>query len=165
MASTIRWPSISVGAALLVAACQQPASEAVEIRCGTDPEVEAQIAEVLRDHVAAHLARDAVGAAAAYTDDVWFRLDGAVEFRGRDAMVDVYESTYATQTYVEIEYTDVETLVCGDAAHVVGQYTETSNVNGELVSSRAQYMVLWRLQPDGSWKVSRGAVIAVPEGA
>jgi ketosteroid isomerase-like protein len=38
--------------------------------------------------------------------------------------------------------------------------TETG---GEQTTSRYQYMLLWRLQADGTWKVSRGTMLTVPE--
>ena len=135
------------------------------MRCETDPAVEARIADALRAHVAAHLEGDAEGAAAIYTDDVWFQLDAGAELRSRETVIAAYEAAYSTMSYVDIVYTDVETTVCGDAAHAVGHYTETAEVGDEQITSRAQYMVLWRLQPDGSWKVARGAVITIPEDA
>ena len=165
MLHTVRRIGIAACATIVAAACQQPSAEVQEIRCGSDPAVEAKIANALLSHVAAHLEGDPVSAAAIYTDDVWFQLDDGAELRSRETMVGVYEATYTTQRYVDIVYTDVETTVCGDAAHAVGHYSETSEVGDERITSRAQYMVLWRLQSDGSWKVSRGAVIAIPEGA
>jgi uncharacterized protein (TIGR02246 family) len=157
------------GAAVLLcsvvalAACQQPAAEAGAMRCGPDPAVAALLGETMQRHVQAHLAQDAEAAASDYTDDVWFRMDGGVELRGRQTMVDLYTEMYRTTRLVSFEGEDDETLVCADAAHVVGGYTEVTETDGVQTTSRYQYMLLWRLQPDGSWKVSRGTMVTVPE--
>jgi uncharacterized protein (TIGR02246 family) len=129
--------------------------------CAQDAEVESQIAEVMRRHVAAHIEEDAIAAAADYTDDVWFMLDDGAELRSRETVVEFYEELHRTTQTVDLVYTDVETTVCGDAAHAVGHYSHTIEVDGQQSTSRAQYMVLWRRQPDGSWKLSRGAAITI----
>lgn len=147
-----------------LAACQQPAAEAAASRCGPDPAVAAILDETMQRHVQAHLAQDAAAAASDYTEDVWFRMDGGVELRGRQTMVDLYNEMYQTTRLVSFEGEDEETLVCGDAAHVVGGYTEVTETGGGQATSRYQYMLLWRMQPDGTWKVSRGTMVAVPAG-
>lgn len=139
-------------------ACQQPAAEAAAIRCGPDPAVAALLDETMQRHVQAHLAQDAEAAASDYTDDVWFRMDGGVELRGRQTMVDLYNEMYRTTRLVSFEGDDEEVLVCGDAAHVVGGYREVTETDGVQTTSRYQYMLLWRRQADGAWKVSRGTI-------
>ena len=152
-------------AMVVVAACSPPAAEVASSSCRHDPEVESQTAEALRLHVEAHLAADPVGAASLYTDDVWFRWDGGLDRRTRATMEDVYREAYTSVRYVDIGFTSDELIVCGDAAHEVGHFYETVEVDGQRSTSRHHYMVLWRLQPDGSWKVSRGAGSALPEGS
>ena len=116
-----------IGVCSLVAAvaCEPSQPEVQAMRCEADPTVEARIADAQEIHVAAHLRADAEGAAAIYTDDVWFQLDGGAELRSRETVIAAYEDAYSTLRYMDIVYTDVETTVCGDAAHAVGHYSET----------------------------------------
>jgi len=166
MAPSPRRAAVLLCVPLLAAACgQQRVVEAAPLRCGPDPAVEAKLSSVMEGHVAAHLALDPVAAAADYTEDVWFKLDDGAQMRTRQAMEDLYRQMYETVRLVDFEHTDEEVLVCGDAAHAVGHYTETVEAveaGGERTVSRFHYMLLWRLQPDGSWKVSRGALIGAP---
>lgn len=149
----------------IVFACQQPASEIEAVHCGPDPVIEAKINEIMEAHVAAHYAQDAVAAAGAYAEDVWFIGDDGMELRTRDVMVALYEQMYQTVRLVDLTHFPEEVVVCADAAHSVGNYTETTGTDGQQSTTRYNYMLFWRLQPDGSWKISRGTFVAVPPAA
>lgn len=149
----------------MAAACQQTRSGMAPVSCAADAAVEAKLDEVMAGHVAAHYAQDPVAAAADYTEDVWFRGDDGMELRTRAAMVTLYQQMYETTRLVDFSHSHEEVIVCGDAAHAVGHYTETVETEGEQTTTRYNYMLLWRLQPDGSWKMSRGALVAVPPAA
>ncbi|HUF69553.1 MAG TPA: nuclear transport factor 2 family protein [Longimicrobiales bacterium] len=127
--------------------------------------MEAKINEIMDGHVAAHYAQDAVAAAGDYAEDVWFMSDDGVELRTRAVMVSLYEQMYQTIRLVDLTYSPEEVVVCADAAHAVGHYTETIETDGQQSTTRYNYMLFWRLQPDGSWKVSRGTLVAVPPAA
>lgn len=160
----IRSPALLLGFAIAVA-CQQAPPEVEAVRCGSDPAVEAQINEIMDGHVAAHYAQDAVAAAGDYAEDVWFIGDDGMELRTRDAMVSLYEQMYQATRLVDFTYSPEEVVVCADAAHAVGHYTETIETDGQQSTIRYNYMLFWRLQPDGTWKVSRGTFVAVPPTA
>lgn len=160
----IRSPALLLGLSTAVA-CQQAAPEAAAVRCGADPAVEARINEIMDGHVAAHYAQDAVAAAADYAEDVWFIGDDGMELRTREAMVSLYEQMYQTTRLVDFTHSPAEVVVCADAAHAVGHYTETIEADGQPSTTRYNYMLFWRLQPDGSWEVSRGAFVALPPTA
>lgn len=145
-----------------VVACQ-PQQETVH--CAPDPVIEATLKEVMDNHVAAHYAQDARAAAAAYSEDVWFIGDDGMELRTRATMVSLYETMYETIRLVDLTHVPEETLVCADAAHTVGHYTETVETSGKRSTTRYNYMLFWRRQSDDSWKISRGSFIAVPAAA
>jgi len=150
---------------LTAAVACQPGAERKAVRCAPDPVVEAKLNEIMDGHVAAHYAQDAGAAAAAYTEDVWFIGDDGMELRTRDAMVSLYGQMYETIRLVDFTHSPEEVVVCADAAHTVGHYTETIETNGQQSTTRYNYMLFWRLQSDGSWKVSRGSFVAVPTAA
>ena len=157
-------PVAVLGCLLLVAAaCRPQSSELSSNQCRYDREVEIQIADAWRVHEEGHLASNPVAAASIYPDDVWFRWDGGRDSRSRAMMEDFYRRIYSNSRIVDIAYTSDEIIVCGDAAHEVGHYYVTSDVEGQRSTLREHYMHLWRLQPDGSWKLSRGAGSALPE--
>lgn len=147
--------------AVTAAAACGPKQQTVPL-CAPAPAVEAELAAILQAHVDGHLASDPVAAAALYAPDVRLVLDGGVEVRTRASMETVYAQLYATTPIVALEYTDEEVTVCGDAAHVVGHYVQTVDADGERVTTRARYMVLWRRQSYGAWKLARGAVVGLP---
>ena len=159
--------SASVGIAwvlALSAACRDAPPQLALADCRSDAEVEARIAEAWRLHEQGHLASDRFVAASIYTDDVWFRWDQGRETRSRVAMEDFYTDLYDAGRIVDIGYISDEIIVCGAAAHEVGHYHVTTEANGERITRREHHMSLWREQPDGTWKLSRGAGSALPEG-
>lgn len=161
--SDLRSPAVLLGLTIAVA-CQQPTSEVESAQCGSDPVVEATLSGIMKGHVAAHYAQDAVAAAGDYAEDVWFIGDDGMELRTRAAMVSLYEQMYQTVRLVDFTHSPEEVVVCADAAHAVGHYIETLETDGRQSTTRYNYMLFWRLQPDGSWKVSRGTFVAVPPG-
>jgi uncharacterized protein (TIGR02246 family) len=135
------------------------------VRCGPDPVIEATLNDIMASHVAAHYAQDAVAAAGDYAEDVWFIGDDGMDLRTRDVMVSLYEQMYQGIRLVDFTHSPEEVVVCADAAHSVGHYTETAETDGQQSTTRYNYMLLWRLQPDGSWKIWRGTFVAVPPSA
>ena len=149
----------------LPSACRDTQPQLASAGCRADAEVEAQIAGAWRLHEQGHLASDRFAAASIYTDDVWFRWDNGRDTRSRVAMEDFYTELYDAGRIVDIGYISDEIIVCGAAAHEVGHYYVTTEANGERITRREHHMALWLQQPDGSWKLSRGAGSALPEGS
>ncbi len=160
-----RRTSVGIACVLaLSAACRDAPPQLASADCRADAEVEAQIAGAWRLHEQGHLASDRFAAASIYTDDVWFRWDNGRDTRSRVAMEDFYTELYDAGRIVDIGYISDEIIVCGTAAHEVGHYYVTTEVNDERTTRRDHQMSLWRQQPDGTWKLSRGAGSALPEG-
>jgi len=161
----INSPLTAVILTLFIAAgCQpRPAGQLMD-HCVQSLAVEAEIADVLQRHVQAHLNADPIGAADMYTDDVRIMYN-TIEINSKNTMVNAYQEAYKGGTYTEVAYLDDETLVCGDAAHSVGHNLNTmeSKADGTRRTERQQYMLLWRQQSDGSWKMARGAAMTIPE--
>lgn len=164
MNKALRLSGVGVLAAFWAAGCGGTGEPSIAALCGPDPAVASAIGKAWKDHVQAHLARDPVGAAAIYDDDVWWRWEGGLDLRGRSASEDAYRHSWYPQfTIVEMAYTSDEVLVCADAAHEVGRFTMVTDVGGKRDTTTDHYMILWRKQADGSWRVLRGAGSALPK--
>jgi ketosteroid isomerase-like protein len=138
------------------AACTLGETEIAETSCVQDNGVVLKdITEVMAVHVDAHKQGDASGAAAVYCDDVWILWEGGVESRSRADQERVYEQLHQQVVIKELTYTTDELTVCGDVAYEVGRVAMTVDANGQLSTSNDRYMVIWRHQPDDSWKVHR----------
>lgn len=138
-------------AALALGACagSQPAP--------VDTAAETAKVDVLRNEfVTAFNAGDPTAAAAGYTDDAAFMPPGREAVVGKAAILAYYEHFFA-QFAAHSELAPADTKILDDGwAYERGSSTVTltPKAGGTPVTSTGKYLVIFKKQNDGSWKVA-----------
>ncbi len=103
---------------------------------------------------------DAVARDGAAAWVAWFDEDGAMiqagagEVRGRAAIRDAVAYLDRPGVSLRWEPDRADIAASGDLGWTTGTYAyEAAGPDGATVRSRGRYVSIWRLQPDGSWKV------------
>lgn len=128
-----------------------------------DKESEAQIRKALADWVAATNRRDDKTADEIWGPNVVGWFPKAEEFRGGAAFALAGLPEKAGASYSTYELKIDEVAVSGRMAAVYDIWTETVHFDGSSVTVRRiiRGNELWRLQPEGKWKIVRW--VSAPE--
>ena len=114
----------------------------------------------------------ATGGSAAWVE--WFAPDGAMiqagagEIRGLDAIRDAVGYLDEAGTSLRWSPERAEIAVSGDLGWTTGGYVVTSTgADGSETRGEGRYVSIWRLQPEGAWKVvmDLGNPVGPPPGA
>ena len=144
---------------LSIAAC----AKAAETPATTDTPVDlaalkSSIQEREKEWSAAFVARNAAGIANLYTDDgVQLQSVSSDDRTGRAGITQGTQAQFDTLTAVASrEDITEEVILAGPYVVEVGHYafTGTSKAN-KPVSGRGRYLVLWRKDADGQWRLMR----------
>lgn len=149
---------------LVVAACAQPAKE---------PEPTVDLA-ALKDSIQARervwsatfIARDAAGIANLYTDDaVQVQSVSSEDRKGREAITKAMQAEFDTLVTVATREDITEDLIpAGPYLVEVGRYAMTgTSKSNKPVSSSGRYLVLWRKDADGVWRLLRDMGSPAPQ--
>ena len=145
---------------LILASCTAPAKapEAPADQVATDPAAlrdEIQARE--REWSAAFIAGNAAGIAALYTDDGAQVQPTGEWYRGRDGITKGMQAQFDTVAVTAREDITEEVIGAGNYAVEVGHYTYqgTSKADKSPRSAAGRYMVLWRKDADGVWRLHR----------
>jgi uncharacterized protein (TIGR02246 family) len=117
------------------------------------PDPAAGIAESAAAFEAAFNGRDAQGVAALYTADAVVIPPGAPRAVGRGEIGTLWQS------YIDNGVSDLDLVTTaldeqGDTATELGRFTLTApDGSGGRVTAEGRYMVLWKLEPDGVWRL------------
>lgn len=131
-----------------VAACSAGPAPEVDPR----PEIDAARAAFWN----AHERGDAEALASLVTEDALLWGPGMDEVRGRDAIRAAAEGMFAAMSISDFEIESSELSVHGDAAYELATYSETVTYQGAEPSAvRARYLIVWKRDPDGAWRVLR----------
>jgi len=119
---------------------------------------EQSTADVLMEADRAFFASVAEGGADAWAS--WFADDGAViqegigEVRGREAVRAAMAGLDAPGVSLRWEPDRADIAASGDLGWTTGHFvSEGPGPDGATVRAEGVYVTIWRLQPDGSWKV------------
>ncbi len=148
---------LSLALLLTFAGCSAPAKA---------PEAQASVdTAALRDSIqarerewsAAYLAGNAAGVAALYTEDAAQVQASGDWFRGRDAITKGMQATFDTLAVTVREDITEEVIAAGDYIVEIGHYRSegTSKTDQTPRSSSGRYMVVWRKDADGAWRLHR----------
>jgi uncharacterized protein (TIGR02246 family) len=110
-----------------------------------------------REWSAAFLAGSAAGIAALYTEDgAQIQAVGASR-QGRAAITAAMQAQFDTLTVTAREDIAEEVIPAGDFAVEIGHYSfqGTSKAGHRPASGAGRYMVLWRKDADGVWRLHR----------
>jgi ketosteroid isomerase-like protein len=124
---------------------------------------EAQIRKALADWVAATNRRDDAAADKIWGPNVVGWFPGATEFSRSVAFAVAGLPEKKGEAYSTYELKIDEVAVSGSIAAVYDVWTETKHFNGSSVTVKRiiRGSELWRLQPDGKWRIVRW--VSAPE--
>jgi uncharacterized protein (TIGR02246 family) len=139
--------------ALGLAACgQQPEQEGGAMEMAMEPaELRSAIESLTAEWETAFNAGDAAAVAEVYAEDATLMPDGRDIVTGRDAIRQFWSGAMAEAP--EGVVADLETLEvrgAGNLAYEIGRYTDRA---GDEVVERGKYLVVWKQQADGTWKI------------
>jgi uncharacterized protein (TIGR02246 family) len=155
---------LSILALVFVVACAPAPQEPVEAPDTREAD-EAAIRAAVRDWTAAAEAKDADRFASFYMDDGVLMLEGMPDIHGqsdlREGMTGMMQDPNFSLSF---DTDDVEVARSGDMAYETGTYTMTVTdpSTSAPVTERGSYVVVWRKQDDGSWKVAVDAPLSDP---
>lgn len=115
----------------------------------------AYIQQANADLVRHFLAGDADAAAQAFTDDAVVMLAGMPAVTGRDAIRQMLAGMFQAVDFTDVQVRTLEVTVHGDMAYEMGTTVMTYDVGGTTVVEPGKYLVGWKRQPTGEWKVHR----------
>jgi len=106
---------------------------------------------------AAYLAGNAAGVAALYTEDGATVPPSGDWFRGRDGITKTMQAQFDTVAVTAREDITDEVIPAGEYAVEIGHYSYqgTSKTDKSPRSASGRYMVLWRKDADGVWRLHR----------
>jgi uncharacterized protein (TIGR02246 family) len=114
------------------------------------------VEEAGRRHTDAWKRGDADAAAAMYTDDALLMFPSMETVRGRAAIHAFVGSVFSTTRIDRLDVTTEELDVHGDTAYERGTYSEAYTVQGQgAKQERGRYILVWKRQLDGAWKIHR----------
>jgi uncharacterized protein (TIGR02246 family) len=110
-----------------------------------------------REWSAAFLASNAAGIAALYTEDGASVQASGDWFRGRDGITKGMQAQFDTLAVTAREDIAEEVIPAGNYAVEIGHYSYqgTSKTDKTPRSAAGRYMVLWRKDSDGVWRLHR----------
>jgi uncharacterized protein (TIGR02246 family) len=117
---------------------------------------EAAIRAAVIDWSAASQAKDVNKAVSFYADDAVQLADKGPLVKGKENIRKGWEEMLALQgPGLTFATTAVEVARSGDLAYEYGTYDfATKDKNGKITDEKGKYVVVWKKQADGSWKVA-----------
>jgi uncharacterized protein (TIGR02246 family) len=166
MSTTSRSSSLLLLGVLLAACSSPPAKEAVAAAppAPDTAAIRATITSTEKQWSAAYMKGDGAGVAALYTEDAAsVPLSGEWK-RGRDAIAKDEMSTLGSYDIVSREDIPEEVTVTGDYAVEIGHFAWKGKAKkgGAIKSESGRYVVLWRKDADGTWRIHRDIGATAP---
>lgn len=117
----------------------------------------ADIESRLARHAIALASQNVDEALTLYTDDAVVRPANMEPVSGKAELRAFFTQWFAAMRMKDGKYTTVELDVHGDTAYQWGTYTFTVTPPGQDdVHDRGSFAIVWKRQPDGSWRYHRG---------
>ena len=150
----------------LTIACA-PALAGSSEHAGSNEADVAAIHAAVKAWAAASQAKDLEGFVSVYAEDAAVMLEGAPDLRGLEAIRAGLGGMMQDPNFsLSFEAENVVVAKAGDMAYETGTYgLSVSDPEGNPVSIQGHYVVVWRKQADGHWKVVIDAPISDPPAA
>ena len=114
------------------------------------------VEQASRRHVDAWRRNDADAVATMFTDDAILLLPNVENVRGRAAIRAFVANVFSTTKVDRLDVTIEELDLHGDTAYERGSYSEGYTVHGQGAKrERGRYIMVWKQQPGGAWKIHR----------
>jgi len=109
-------------------------------------------------------AKDLESFVSVYAEDGVVMLEGAPDLRGLEAIRAGIGGMMQDPNFnLSFEIENVVVAASGDLAYETGTYgLSLSDPEGKAVSQQGHYVVVWRKQPDGHWKVALDVPVSDP---
>ena len=152
-----------LAAAVTLAGCAQPAP-APSTPPDTRAADEAALRNRIKDWSAAAQAKDAAKFVSVYADDAVVMMAGAPDIRGITAIREGIPAMMQDPAFaLSFEADEVEVARSGDLAYETGSYSMTmTGADKKPATETGHYVVVWRKDPDGTWKVVVDAPLSDP---
>ncbi|MEO6360966.1 MAG: nuclear transport factor 2 family protein [Sphingomicrobium sp.] len=166
MNMTILIPS-AVALAMSLAACDRAAAPTETPPAGAAAAADTEaVTKIASDLIAAIEARDVAKIKAYYAPDAVMILPDRAPLRGAEVIGADYEK-FATDPAGKFDATDEATVVGADMAYSHGNYTVTyTNLQTKAVENdNGYYVIVYKKQADGNWKVVQDVSSSLPKAA
>jgi uncharacterized protein (TIGR02246 family) len=148
----VRLCTIALASLLTIAGCRPAPPPERKQDVATDTKA---LSALRARFAAAYSAKDAAAVSSFYEDDAILMLPNQAAIEGRPRIRTMFEAAFK-QTTATIVHTPVETEVAGDWAYERGNVVITTTPkSGQPAKESIKYLVLFKRQPDGAWKVHR----------
>jgi len=141
----------------LMTGCEEEHMKAPANQEGTDTRAadEAAIRAASQEWSNAASSRDLEKTVSFYADDATYNPPGAPLAVGKEAIRKVWTNVMAIPGgNLRWASVKVEAARSGDLGYDTGAYTLTKNdASGKAVTTKGKYVVVWKKQADGKWKV------------
>jgi uncharacterized protein (TIGR02246 family) len=118
---------------------------------GIRQDIEQKIAQ----RILAFIAGDAAAAAAMFADDGVLMLSGVPQITGRAAIEQALVGFFGAVRYHSVVANVQEVQFFGDYALEMGTTVFTYEAGGRTIVDRGKYIVGWKREPGGDWKIHR----------
>ncbi|MGA8268682.1 MAG: SgcJ/EcaC family oxidoreductase [Candidatus Acidiferrales bacterium] len=168
MGITRRFTLLPASAVLLALGfgCAQPADQKPAAPdLGT---IESNIRSLDKDWAAAAAAKDLDKSTAFYADDAQMISAVAPAAVGKDAVRKTWAGLMSAPGFVSLTFepTAVHVAAAGDMASELGTYEiDMKDKKGKPTAEKGAYVVVWKKQADGSWKVEVDSSGTGPSGS
>jgi uncharacterized protein (TIGR02246 family) len=143
---------------LVLASCAPKPAPAPPPPPPPDPAaIRATIEATEKSWSAAYLKADAAAIAALYTEDAASIPPSGELNRGREAIAKQNQAAFDTVNVTAREDITEEVTLAGDYAIEVGHFSwaGTSKKTSKPLKGQGRYVVVWRKDPDGTWRLFR----------
>lgn len=157
------WTVAVAGIGACAIACSQPASRSPVEPPDTRPAEEATLRGLIGDWAAAAQAKDVEKFVSAYADDAVMMFEDAPDVSGKAAIREALGGLMQDPNFsLTFGTTAVDVARSGDLAYEAGNYslTMTDPTTKKAVNEKGNYIVVWKKQADGSWKVVRDVPVS-----
>jgi uncharacterized protein (TIGR02246 family) len=122
---------------------------------------EAEVRAAVKQWNDAAAKKNAAAFAGFYTEDAVLMLEDGPDVRGRANLAQALGGMMSDPAFALSFAADtVIASRSGDLAYETGHYALTTTKDGKPATERGQYVVVWRRQADGSWKVAVDAPVS-----
>jgi len=148
--------------ALVVAGCAQQPTVAPDTRAAEEAVIRANI----KEWSASAEAKNAEKFVSFYADDAVVMLEDTPDIGGMAALRDGIGGMMKDANFaLSFEADNVVVARSGDLAFETGTYSMTmSGPDNKPATEQGHYVVVWRKQTDGAWKVAVDAPVSDPPG-